>query len=183
MSNIFKLIQEVDFLILNFIRENTTNPFLDFIMPFITHLGSSGAIWIIICIILLALKKSRRTGITLAISLILCLLICNILLKPLIARPRPYDINTVVEIMVTKPTDFSFPSGHTTASFAAAVSMLLCKKKQLGTISLILAFLIAFSRLYLYVHFPSDVIFGMLLGTILAFFAYYITNFIYEKRQ
>lgn len=181
MSNFFAFIERLDFGVLDFIREHMTNPFLDKIMPPITHLGSAGLIWIIICLVLLILKKYRRCGITVAIALILCLIVCNIILKPLIARVRPYDINTLIEIIIEKPTDFSFPSGHTTASFAAAAAILLCKKKLLGCASLLLAVLIAFSRLYLYVHFPSDVISGAILGTLLAVSAFYITNFIYQK--
>lgn len=181
MSDFFAFIQELDFLILDFIREHMASPILDTIIPPITHLGSAGLIWIVICLLLLALKKFRRCGITVAISLILCLIVCNIILKPLVARIRPYDINTLIEIIIEKPTDFSFPSGHTTASFSAAVAILLCRKKVLGIFSLILAIVIAFSRLYLYVHFPSDVISGAVLGTLLAFSAYYITNCIYKK--
>ena len=118
-----------------------------------------------------------------AAALILCFIFCNVLIKNIVARTRPFDINTMIEPLITTPSDFSFPSGHTTAAFAAAFALLLCKNRLLGIPALILAVLIAFSRLYLYVHFPSDVLGGLILGVILAFAAHRIVNIIYKKRK
>jgi undecaprenyl-diphosphatase len=96
-----------------------------------------------------------------ALALHICL--CNLLIKPLVARPRPFTINTDIRLLITAPTDYSFPSGHTAASFAVAFSLLFGKNK-LCSLAFILSALIAFSRLYLYVHYPTDVFAGILIG-------------------
>lgn len=164
------MIVSFDNAILDFIQTYMRNGFLDFILPIITKLGNEGIIWIFIAIAFLISKKYRTNGIKLAIALLLCLIIGNITLKPLFARTRPFDINTEIELLITKPTDFSFPSGHTMSSFAAAI-VIFDANKRMGIIALILAALIAFSRLYLYVHFPSDILGGLIIGVINAFIA------------
>ena len=98
-------------------------------------------------------------------ALALDVLLCNVMLKPLVGRMRPFTVNTGMELLINAPKDFSFPSGHTAASFAAAFALLFVKNK-LWIPSMILASLIAFSRLYLYVHYPTDVLAGILLGLI-----------------
>lgn len=137
--------------------------FLDFLMPRVTELGSRGIIWIITAIALLFTKKYRKWGILIIIGLLVGLLVGNVILKPLIARPRPCWIDASVKLLVANPTDYSFPSGHTLSSFIAATILTLCNRK-FGYIAVPLAFLIAFSRLYLYLHFSSDVLGGMLIG-------------------
>lgn len=156
-------ITEIDFAILDFIQENLSCGVLDFIMPLITHLGSAGALWILAGVIMLIFRKTRKDGIFLAAALMLCLIIGNILLKNLVARDRPCWINESVEMLVSVPKDYSFPSGHSMTAFASAV-VLLHWDKRFGIAALILAFVLAFSRLYLYVHFPSDVLVGALIG-------------------
>ena len=110
-----------------------------------------------------------------AIALILDLILCNLVLKPLAARPRPCWIDEQVKLLVAAPKDYSFPPGHSAASFAAAVSIFVMHKKE-GAAALILACLIAFSRLYLFVHFPTDVLAGIAVGFICAFLAAKIQN-------
>ncbi len=116
----------------------------------------------------LILPKYRKCGVRMAIALILDLILCNLVLKPLAARPRPCWIDEQVKLLVAAPKDYSFPSGHSAASFAAAVSIFVMHKKE-GAAALILACLIAFSRLYLFVHFPTDVLAGIAVGFICAF--------------
>lgn len=181
MTQILSAVQNADFAVLDSLQASIRNPFLDTIMPYITHLGAGGILWIILAFALIFLKKYRRSGFTVLTALILCLIFCNGLLKNLVARIRPFDINTMIELLVEPPADFSFPSGHATASFAAAAALLLCRNKLFGIPALIIAVLIAFSRLYLYVHFPTDVFCGMMLGIILAFAAHMIMNVIYKK--
>ena len=183
LTQILSAIQSIDFAILDFIQTHIRSPFLDKIMPFITHLGESGILWIILAIVLLCIKKYRREGFTVAAALILCLIFCNFLLKNIVARTRPFDINTGIELLINPPADYSFPSGHTAAAFASATALLLCKNKLLGIPALVIAALIAFSRLHLYVHFPSDVLVGIILGVILAFAAYAIVNKIWKSRK
>ena len=137
-------------------------------MPIITRLGSDGAIWIVLAGALLFSRKYRKVGFAILCALALEVTLCNIILKPLIARIRPCDINTAVQLLINRPTDFSFPSGHTASSFAA-VSALYFSRQRLWRPALILAILISFSRLYLYVHYPTDVLAGIMLGIIVGF--------------
>ncbi len=143
------------------------NPVLDKFMVGITYLGSGGILWIIIALALLFNKKYCTWGIVLAASLIGCLLIGNLTLKPLVARIRPYDVAGFDQLLIGKLSDYSFPSGHTLASFAAATVLVVMDRKW-GVVALIIATLISFSRLYLYVHFPTDVLAGFVIGVIIS---------------
>lgn len=156
-------------------------PFGDWFMPLITKLGDYGLFWIIVAVLLIIIPKTRRTGIVVAVALILDVILCNALLKPLIARTRPYDVNLAVRLLISRPTDFSFPSGHSAASFASASAMLFARSKGLGRCALVLAAVIAFSRLYLYVHYPTDVLGGILLGTLCGFAASRLADFTLKK--
>lgn len=156
--------------ILYWIREHLTCPFLDGILPPISALSAHGEIWIVLALVLIAIPKTRRAGVTMAVTLILCLCIGNLTLKPLIARVRPYDV-VDVPLLVEKLSDFSFPSGHTLASVGAATALTLYHRRW-GAVALVLAAVIAFSRLYLFVHYPTDVVAGALLGVALAFLAH-----------
>ena len=164
----------LEFLILDFIRDNLTSTFMDGLMKCITFLGNAGWLWIALGVILSFIPKTRKLGFSVCIALIFSLLLCNLTLKPLVARVRPYQIREIALIIET-PSDFSFPSGHTSASFAGAVAILLNNKK-LGVPAIILAALIAFSRLYLYVHFPTDIIGGIVLGSLCAVLGYFIVK-------
>lgn len=155
-----------EFSVLDFIQTHLRSGIGDAVMPFLTHLGDSGMIWAIVALMLLVYPKTRKLGAAVAAALILEVLCCNLILKPFVARIRPCDINTAVQLLVPRPDDFSFPSGHTGASFAAA-SALYCGGSRLRFPALILAVLIGFSRLYLYVHYPTDVLAGAALGAFL----------------
>ena len=137
--------------------------FLDGFMVFVSSLADKGAIWILLAVILIAMPKYRRVGIVLACGLVIDLLLCNLLIKPLVARPRPCDVNTVMEYLIERPHGWSFPSGHTAASFTAAAALFFAQCR-LWVPCAVLAALIAFSRLYLYVHFPTDVLGGVVVG-------------------
>lgn len=156
------MITKIDFSILDFIQNNMKGGIMDFIMKFITHLGDAGAIWIVIAVALLCFKKTRKAGIYLSVSLLLTALIGNVILKNIFARTRPF-IAANHPIIINPPSGFAFPSGHTSSSFAAATTIGLIYKKY-TPYAFILAFLIGFSRLYLYVHYPSDVLVGAILG-------------------
>lgn len=144
----------------------TRTAFGDWFFALVTHLGDAGIFWIALAFAMCCVKKTRRAGAAMGTSLVCMLLLCNILLKPLVHRIRPYDVNTAVALLIGKPHDFSFPSGHTAASFAGATSLLFGGRKKLGWAMLALACVIAFSRLYLYVHYPTDVLGGMCVGTL-----------------
>ena len=148
--------------VLNWIQTLRTD-WLDGVMVSASTLGDAGAVWIVLALVLLCIPRTRRVGLTVALALVLDVIVCNGVLKPLFDRVRPCVVNPAVELLVACPTDASFPSGHTAASFAA-VSALVAAGSRLWMPGLVLAVLIAVSRLYLYVHWPTDVLAGALLG-------------------
>lgn len=158
-------------------------PLLDKILAFITSLGNAGIIWIVLAVVLLILPKTRKTGIIVAAALLMDLILCNLILKNLVARVRPYDVNTAIAILIKKPLDFSFPSGHTAASFAAMTALFRAKMKKAWIAALILAVLIAFSRLYFYVHYPTDVLGGAVVGILSGIIGYTIVEKIDKRRK
>ena len=169
-----------DLPILDWIQANLQSGFMDKFMPFITIFGDAGIFWMVWAGVLLIFRKTRKMGIGMFIAMILGLLVCNITLKPLVARIRPYDLQleefgVTIKLLSGAMHDFSFPSGHTIASFEAAV-VLLKNSKKMGIPAMILAILISFSRMYLYVHYPTDVIASVILGTGLAFLAVFLVN-------
>ena len=168
-----------DLPILDWIQANMANPFLDKIMPIITVLGDAGIFWMICAAVLAITKKYRKVGFGMAFAMAMGLLVCNIILKPTVGRIRPYDfqetLGVTINLLIEKQHDFSFPSGHTIASFEACTVMMLGSKK-LGIPATLLAILIAFSRLYLYVHYPTDVIASVILGTIFGILGYLISH-------
>lgn len=177
-----ELIQQTDFQIIDWIQANLRSPALDWFMPKVTFLCEAGWFWIAIAVLCLIWKKHRRCGLNMAMGLILCGVFGNLLLKNLVARARPCWINTSIDMLIAIPKDYSFPSGHSMASFASAI-VLLQYDKRVGIPAVILAAIIAFSRLYLYVHFPSDVIVGTLLGILFGILAPRIVEYILSKRK
>lgn len=161
------LINNFDIGILNFIRDNLSSPFMDKFMTFITYLGDNGAIWIAIGIILLIQRKYRKIGLVLLLGLLLNAILGEVIIKNIVQRPRVFNTYPDISIIINPPDSYSFPSGHTASSFTAALVIgYYLKKWRYG--AYILASLIAFSRLYLFVHYPTDIICGILLGTISA---------------
>ena len=172
--------EHFDLPILDWIAAHLQCAFLDFLMPLITVLGDAGIFWIAVAVVLLLIPKYRKAGLSMGLSLLIGLVVCNIILKPLVGRIRPYDYQLIhfgrtIELLVATPHDYSFPSGHTIASFEAAVALTVHNRK-LGIPALILAVLIAFSRMYLYVHYPTDVLASVVLGTCIAFFGCFLVK-------
>lgn len=172
----------IELQILNLIQ-GIRNPFLDTFMSAVTRLGDAGIIWIVLTIVLLIIPKTRKTGIALAVALIIELILCNVVLKPLAARIRPFDVNTAIQLIVKKPHGYSFPSGHTAASVTAVVALYLAGQKRLWKAALVLTCLIAFSRLYLYVHYPTDVLGGIGVGLIAGYIGYKLTFKLFSVRE
>lgn len=157
--------------ILLFIQEFFRNPVLTPIMKVITTLGNDGLIWILFTLLLLAIPRTRRVGCMLTAALLGTLLINNIILKNLVARTRPYEVVEGLTYLVKKPSDFSFPSGHAGCAFSAACIMFRRLPKRYGVSALVLAIFISLSRLYVGVHYPSDVLFGVISGIVISYAA------------
>ena len=155
-----------DWGILHWIQNTIACPFLDAVVPKLTMLGNAGIIWILAGLALLCSKKYRRQGTLVLMGLLAGLLVGNIVLKNLVARPRPCWLDPSVRLPIASPTDYSFPSGHTLSSTIAA-TILTKTDRRFGYAAIPLAVLIALSRLYLYVHFPSDVLIAALLGLLI----------------
>jgi undecaprenyl-diphosphatase len=156
-----------EFTVLDWLQETARTPLADFVMPVLSSLSDAGILWILLGVALLCFKATRRQGAVLLVALLLEFIFCNGILKPVVARLRPYDVRDITDLLVPELHDFSFPSGHTAVSFAAAASLYFTKSR-LAVPAVILACAIAFSRLYLYVHFPTDVLAGLLLGILSA---------------
>lgn len=157
----------IDFKILDWIQSNCRCALLDSLMPAVTALGNGGAIWLLFSAVCLASAGYTRCGAAMLGVLMATVLIGNWGIKTLFARPRPCDLTEDPPRLIRRPRDPSFPSGHTMSSFAAA-AVLMAANPRLGVWAYCLAGLIGFSRLYLYVHFPSDVAAGAVLGMLLA---------------
>jgi len=158
-----EFIQNIDISMLEFIQANIRNVVLDTAMMFITRLGDMGLLWLLTAVVFTSRKKYRAIGITMLISLALMLLLGEFGLKPLIARSRPFTENPDIVLLISEPSGYSFPSSHAMSAFAAATPI-FWHLKRLGIGALVVAALIAFSRVYLYVHYPSDILAGSVLG-------------------
>lgn len=160
-------ITKIDLRILDFIQENLRCEFLDKFLSIITRIGDHGIVPIITAVILLIFAKTRKIGLSMGIAFICGGVVGNLFLKNVVGRIRPYDI-TGVNILIERLSDYSFPSGHTLIMFETAVVLLILLKGKYKSIAIgatVLASIVAFSRLYLYVHYPTDVLAGIILGS------------------
>ncbi len=153
-----------EFDILNGIQSVFQSDLMDQIMPAVTALGNGGIFWIAAGLVFTLYKKTRTFGICILTALVFEVLSCNVILKPLVARPRPFTSDPARILLIPRPEDYSFPSGHTAVSFAGASAAWFMKKRKTGVAFGAVACLIAFSRLYLYVHYPTDVLAGAVIG-------------------
>lgn len=166
MNTFLQSVQNLDGEILLQIQQHLRTDMLTPFMKIVTFLGNGGWFWILCAVVLLAIPKTRKTGYAAVLSLIFGVIVTNLLLKNIVARPRPFAEIEALIPLIAKPTDFSFPSGHTTASFAVALVMLRMLPKKIGIPAVVLAALVAFSRLYLGVHYPTDVLVGFVVALV-----------------
>lgn len=174
-------ITSFDWKVFQFFEEYLWNPVLNVIMAVITTLGDGGIIWIVCAICLLITKKYRKVGAMVACGLIFSLIFTDGVFKPLIERVRPFDFDGwpaefVFPNLIEKPHSLSFPSGHTSSSFAAAVPMLLGCKKRIGIPAVVFAFLVGISRIYVHVHYTTDVLAGFIFGVLYGLAAYFLVT-------
>ncbi len=173
-----------DSAVMTFVQSGFHNPVTDTIFPAVTYLGESGIFWILLSLLIIALGRKngwRTTGCLMLAAMLLGLLLGEIALKNIICRPRPFQEMPEISLLIPPPSGYSFPSGHSCASFAAATIIFL-KDKRPGTAALALAALIAFSRVFLFVHDPTDVLAGSLLGVLCALAAAYGYRRLFQKK-
>lgn len=161
-------ITQLDGSILLFIQEHIRTPALDWLMKLASAVGDSGIIWILLGLALLIWKKTRRGGLDTLLSLAASTAVNNLIIKPLAARPRPYLTFEELEVIIKPLTSYSFPSGHACASFAAAFALSHAFKKHGGAWAYVPAAIITLSRIYVGIHYPTDIIAGAILGTVAA---------------
>ena len=171
---------EWEFNLLNWIQSHLRGELLDAVMPAVTFLGNGGWFWILLTLLGFIPQRTRKYAHVAAFALILHLLFCNLILKPLIARLRPFQIQAI-NLLIDAPSDFSFPSGHTQAAFSVATAICMWRRRY-GIPALILATVIAFSRMYLYVHYPTDIFAGIFFGVSFAFVGLAIANRLFRNK-
>ena len=163
--------------------QNLRTPIGDVVVPLITRLGDAGIIWIILTVLLLIIPKTRKTGVIMMAALLADVLLCNVFIKNLVARTRPYEVVDGLKLLIEKQSDYSFPSGHTGSSFASAIVLWKELPRKYGVMALIVAVLIAYSRLYVGVHYPSDVLAGVVIGTVLALVSVWLVKKIQGQKK
>ena len=169
--------------IILWIQENIRGPVGNVFWQIITHLGDEGYLWIAMGVVLLFFKKTRPVGFTVLVSLLLDFLTINVVLKELVARPRPFVVNELIEPLVGGVSPYrSFPSGHSGGSFAAMFALYRWVPKKIGIPALFLASLVALSRLYVGVHYPTDILGGFIIGFVCSALAYAIVKIVMNKR-
>lgn len=172
-------IQTMDARILFYIQNHIKNPALDQVMVFITSLGNAGLIWISIAFLFLLYKQFQKCGVSLLCTITLANHLGEDILKPFFHRVRPCHVFTEVILLIHGPHTPSFPSGHTMVGFASA-AVIFYYNRTLGTVAYLLAATIAFSRLYLFVHYPTDVLGGIFFGVLTAAFVIFCMNKLYR---
>lgn len=169
--------------VMEFIQLHFHNGVTDGVFPVLTYLGEAGAVWIVLALAFLVRRESRRWGMIMLCAMAAGFLLGELLLKNVICRERPFQtFPGYTALLISPPSGFSFPSGHSCASFAAS-TVLLAVSKKWGFPALALAVLIAFSRIFLFVHWPTDVLAGIALGIVSALFMLWAIPKIEEKRR
>lgn len=174
---------QLDSNILLWIQDFFRQDFMNWFWIGLSKLGDNGIFWIAVSLALLCFKKTRTVGIVALCSIAFCFLVANIGLKNIIQRPRPYTMLPDLTVLVPLETEFSFPSGHTTASFAVACIYFRMLPKKYGIAALVLAALIGLSRLYVGVHYPTDVLGGLIVGVVGSTIVYHVYLLIERKRK
>lgn len=159
--------------------QSLRSPFMDWLMAFLSDISHNGYLFIGIGVVLLFFRKTRKIGIETLLSIALAYILANLIIKNIVARPRPYMVFPDLVPLVPKPHDTSFPSGHTVIAFAASTAIFLNRKK-IGILALIFAAAVGFSRLYNQVHFPTDVLAGAVIGVVMAMLVHY---FVYDAAE
>lgn len=180
---ILQAIESWDVSVLYWIQENLRIDALNPVIVFLTSLGKAGIFWILLSLALLIPKKTRKAGLVAAISMAVCFLLANLVIKPGVARIRPYEAYSFLKPIVPPERSFSFPSGHTVNGFACSLILVRMLPKKAGIPLVILAAVIALSRMYVGVHYPSDVIAGFLISLVLSQIVWIVYQYIERRRE
>ena len=164
---LLEFINNLDFSVLYWVQEHLRCGFLDGLCSILSVAFEGGVGWFVICAVLLCFRKTRVVGVVMGISILLAFFVGELCMKNIFCRVRPCNQDLSVALAIKRPTAYSFPSGHTGSSFAAAMAIFLWNKKW-GMPALIFASVMGLSRLYLFVHFPTDVLAGAVLGILCA---------------
>lgn len=178
-----------EFAFLDFIQENLRSAPMDSFMVFITSLGKGGLIWFLVAAVCLPFRRTRRVGVCIIIAVAVAYLIAGGIIKNIVDRPRPFEVAGIVQLLIDKPSDTSFPSGHTATAFATVGVLWAAwrdgRKAPTGlfVVVVVLACLMVFSRMYLYVHFPTDILAGALIGLIVGWITWKVSCRIAQRRK
>lgn len=181
MDKILEHIYAFDFGVLNYIQEHSRFHITDIFFREITELGDAGILWICISLLLLSCKRYRQSGIILILTLIISSVVGVVIIKPAVSRLRPFVLAAQDITFITPPGGYSFPSGHTISSVSSAVCIYKADKNA-GILAVIIAALISYSRMYFYVHYPTDVLMGFLMGIIIPTILFILTDKYKPKR-
>lgn len=172
---IFNYITQIDFSILYYIQDHLRCAFLDFLMPLLGFIQEGGMVWIAISIVLICFKKTRYCGFAILLAMGIDTLITEFAIKNVVCRVRPCNVDFSVNMLISRPTSYGFPSNHTASAFAAATALLVTlNRKRWAILGYVLSTAIAVSRLYVFVHFPSDVLVGAIVGSLIALLVCYL---------
>lgn len=166
-----RFIARIDLKIIEFILRHMKNKIADKFMVAMSSSGNAGIIWIVMAFSMMLYEEHRLTGLMVILSIIMSAIVVEVIIKPIFKRNRPFTKLTHIDVDIAKPSSYSFPSGHSSSSFAAAFTIAaMSDDVNLKIIAFSIAGIIAFSRSYLAVHYPSDVIIGSILGTLISKF-------------
>ncbi len=177
-----EMLTNLDGNLLLWIQENLRVDFLNGFWEFVTSWADGGILWIILGVIALVSKRTRPVGVAMLLALVINHVATNMILKDIFQRPRPFVTFSEIIPLIDKPGSFSFPSGHTSTSFAAAFAVFFMEKnKKYAIPGIVIAAMIGFSRMYIGVHYPGDILGGIIVGIVSAFAASAIVKLVGTK--
>jgi undecaprenyl-diphosphatase len=182
LNSISNFINTIDETVLFYIQEHLKNPALDRVMVFFSSLGNAGFLWIVIAFILILIKRYQKCGLSLLCAISLATFLGENLLKPLFGRVRPCNKYPEIALLIERLSSPSFPSGHTMVAFASS-TLLFVYNPVFGIIAYMIATLIAFSRMYLFVHYPTDILGGIFFGVLTSLMLYHGLSHVFQTSK
>ncbi len=183
LESVFLTIKNLDIQWFYFVNQSLHNALFNVVMPFISNVGDNGLLWLLFALLLYLFgPKTRRTSFLMLVALFISFVIGEEILKHIFQRPRPFLGLEGVNLLVASPGSFSFPSGHAANAFAS--SLVVARKiPRLAWPALLMAVVMAFSRVYVGVHYPLDILGGALLGVLCARFVLGLEASVYRPSR